>query len=291
MTTHEVRTPDGRTLAVLEAGEPDGPAVVAHHGSPGAGRLFRTEVESAQERGLRLITYDRPGFGGSSPHEGRTVADAALDVAILLDALGVESFVTYGSSGGGPHALACAALLGDRCAAAATLAGVGAADAPDLDWLEGMGEGNHAEFGAAREGRERLTPFLEAERAGIIDIAPEQLAESIRPHLSDVDAEALTGEFAEFLLGSFRTGLALGVEGWVEDDLAFLGPWGFDLASIDVPVLVLQGREDLMVPPAHGDWLRRHLHTAEGEVLAAEGHLTLYVNRVGDVHAWLAERL
>ena len=291
MTTHEVRTPDGRTLAVLEAGEPDGPAVVAHHGSPGAGRLFRTEVESAQERGLRLITYDRPGFGGSSPHEGRKVADAALDVAILLDALGVESFATYGSSGGGPHALACAALLGDRCAAAATLAGVAAADAPDLDWLDGMGEGNHAEFGAAREGRERLTPFLEAERAGIMDIEPEQLADSIRPHLSDVDAEALTGEFAEFLLGSFHTGLALGVEGWVEDDLAFLGSWGFDLASIDVPVLVWQGREDLMVPPAHGDWLRRHLHTAEGEVLPAEGHLTLYVNRVGDVHAWLAERL
>ena len=291
MTTHEVRAPDGRTLAVLEAGDPAGPAIVAHHGSPGAGRFYRTEVESAHERGLRLIAYDRPGFGGSSPHEGRVVADAAVDVAAILDALGVERFATYGSSGGGPHALACAALLGGRCAAAATLAGVGPADAPDLDWMDGMGEGNQAEFGAAREGRERLRAHLEADRDGIMAVAREQLIDAMRPHLSAVDARALTGELAEFLLGSFRTGLALGVEGWVEDDLAFTSPWGFDVGSIDVPVLVWQGDEDVMVPAAHGDWLRHHLPTAEGDALAGEGHLTLFVRRMGDVHAWLARAL
>jgi pimeloyl-ACP methyl ester carboxylesterase len=291
MTTHQVTAPDGRTLAVLEAGAPEGPAIVAHHGSPGAGILFRTELESAERRGLRLIAYDRPGFGGSSPHEGRRVVDAAADVAAILDALGIERFATYGTSGGGPHALACATLLGDRCAAAATIAGVGAADAPDLDWLEGMGEGNHAEFGAAREGRERLTPFLEDERAGIVGIAAEQLAGAIRPHLSEVDANALTGEVAAYLLESIQKGLAPGVEGWVEDDLAFIAPWGFDLASIGVPVLVWQGEEDLMVPGAHGHWLREHVAGAEGGVLPGEGHITLFVRRVVDVHAWLADRL
>ena len=291
MATHEVTTPDGRTLAVLEVGSQDGPAIVAHHGSPGAGMLFRTEVESAEQRGLRLIAYDRPGFGSSSRHDGRRVADAAADVAAILDALGVERFATYGTSGGGPHALACAALLPGRCVAAATIAGVGAADAPDLDWLDGMGEGNQAEFGAAFEGRERVTAFLREDATGLTGARPDQLAEAMRPHLSAVDAEALTGELAEFLLGSIQAGLAPGVEGWVEDDLAFVSPWGFDLGSIAVPVLVWQGEEDLMVPGAHGRWLREHVPGAEGGVLPGEGHLTLFVHRVTDVHAWLAERV
>ena len=291
MTGHEVQVPDGRTVAVRETGDPAGPAIVAHHGSPGAGLFFRTEAESAQRRGLRLIAYDRPGFGGSSPHEGRVAADAAADVAAILYALGVERFATYGTSGGGPHALACAALLSDRCAAAATIAGVGAADAPDLDWMDGMGEGNQLEFGAAREGRERLVPVLEEDAAGMTASEPEQLADAIRPHLSAVDAAALTGEFAEHLLETIKVGLAPGVEGWVEDDLAFVSAWGFDPGSIRVPVLIWQGEEDLMVPGAHGRWLREHVPGAQGEVLAGEGHLTLFVDRVADVHAWLAERL
>jgi pimeloyl-ACP methyl ester carboxylesterase len=291
MATHEVSAADGRTLAVLEAGRPDGPVAVAHHGSPGAGRLFRSELESAERLGLRLLAYDRPGFGGSSRHLGRRVADAAGDVAAILDALGVQRFATYGTSGGGPHALACAALLAGRCVAAATIAGVGAADAPDLDWMDGMGEGNRAEFGAAHEGIEPLTAFLDAEAAALTAIGPEDLADAMRPHLSDVDADVLTGEFAEYLLGSMQAGLAPGAQGWIDDDLAFVSPWGFDLAAIRVPVLVWQGAQDLMVPGAHGRWLRDHVPGAEGEVLEGEGHLTLFVDRVTDVHAWLAERL
>jgi pimeloyl-ACP methyl ester carboxylesterase len=289
--TREVRTPDGRTLAVLDAGAPDGPVLVAHHGTPGAGRLFRSELESAERLGLRLIAFDRAGYGGSSPHRGRTVADAAADVAAILDALGVGRFATYGMSGGGPHALACAALLGARCAAAATIAGVGPADAPDLDWPAGMGEGNHAEFAAAREGREALTAYCTADAAGIVAAQPEQLADAMRPHLSDVDAAVLTGDVATFLLDGVKAGLRDGVEGWVEDDLAFLAPWGFDVASIAVPVLVWQGVHDLMVPAGHGRWLGEHVAGAEARLSPEEGHLTLFVNRVGDVHAWLRERL
>jgi pimeloyl-ACP methyl ester carboxylesterase len=288
---HDVTTADGRTLRVLEAGASDGPVVVVHHGTPGARPLYRSELESAEERGLRLIAYDRPGYGGSTPAPGRRVVDAAADVAAILDALGVARFGTYGGSGGGPHALACAAVLPERCAAAVTLAGVAPSDAPDLDWLAGMGEGNRAEVAAAREGRERLTEYCRADAAQVTAAEPEQLADALRPHLSDVDARALTGELAEHMLGSIREALRPGVEGWVDDDYAFLSPWGFDPGTLRVPVLVWQGRHDLMVPAAHGDWLRTHVAGAEGEVLENEGHLTLIVSRIGDVHAWIRERL
>jgi pimeloyl-ACP methyl ester carboxylesterase len=286
----DVTTPDGRTLSVLEYGAPDGPLVVSHHGTPGSGAFFRAAIEGADAHGLRLVAYDRPGYGGSTARTGRSVADAAADVAAILDALGVERFATYGASGGGPHALACAALLPDRCAAVATLAGVGPTDAPDLDWLAGMGEGNHAEFAAAREGRERLVEYCRADAAGIAAVGPEELAEAMRPHLSAVDAAALTGELAAHVLGALKRALEPGVEGWVDDDYAFLATWGFDLGSIRAPVLVWQGEEDLMVPPSHGRWLLAHLHGPEGGVFPGEGHLTL-VHRSGDLLAWLGDRL
>jgi pimeloyl-ACP methyl ester carboxylesterase len=287
----DVTTPDGRTLRVHDSGAPGGPALVAHHGTPSAGNRYRAEIESAESRGLRLVAYDRPGYGGSTAAAGRTVADAAADVAAILDALGVERFATYGWSGGGPHALACAALLPDRCAAVATLAGVGPSDAPDLDFLAGMGEGNIVEFGVAREGREPLVAFCREQAEAMRAASPEELAGALRPHLSDIDAAALTGAVAEFLHGTLVDGVRPGVDGWVDDDLAFAAPWGFDLDRVRAPVLVWQGEQDLMVPGAHGDWLRTHLATAEGEVLAGEGHITLFANRVGDVHAWLQERL
>src|SRR3954451_631593 len=153
MTSHHVRTSDGRTLEVREVGDPDGPAIVAHHGSPGAGTFFRAEVDSARRRGLRLISYDRPGFGGSTPNPGRSVADAATDVGAILDALGVDRFATYGASGGGPHALACAALLPGRCLAAATIAGLAPYDAAGLDWMAGMGDGEHRRIRHRARGR------------------------------------------------------------------------------------------------------------------------------------------
>ncbi len=157
--------------------------------------------------------------------------------------------------------------------------------------MAGMGEGNIAEFGAAREGREALTEFCRADAAGLAEATPDQLADALRPHLSDVDAEALTGELAEHLLASIVNGVAPGVDGWVDDDLAFLGPWGFDVGAIEVRVLVWQGEQDLMVPVPHAAWLRERVAGAQGETLPGEGHLTVFVDRVGDVHAWLAERL
>lgn len=291
MTMHEVTTDDGRTLAVVEAGAADGPVVLSQHGTPGGGRLYRTEVEGAERLGLRLLAYSRPGYGSSTPHPGRTVVDAAADVAAIMDALGAERFATYGWSGGGPHALACAAQPGGRCAAAATIAGVAPSDAPDLEFMAGMGEGNIVEFGVAREGREPLARLLEKEAAGLRSASADQLAEAMAPHLSAPDSAALGGELGEHLHAMMLDGLAPGIDGWLDDDLAFVVPWGFDVAAIKVPVAVWQGGDDLMVPGEHGRWLASHVAGAEAQLLPEEGHLTLFANRVGDVQAWLADRL
>ena len=287
----DVTTSDGRTLHVVEAGVPDGPAIVWHHGTPDSGGIYRHARESAEQRGLRLLAYDRPGYGGSTPHPGRTVADAASDVGAILDELGVERFATYGLSGGGPHALACAALLPDRCAAAVSVAGVGPADAPDLDWMAGMGEGNEAEFGAARDGRERLTEFCAEQAEAILAAGQDQFVESLRPHLSDVDAEMLTSDYGAFLWTTLSAAIEHGVEGWVDDDYAFLAPWGFDVEAMRVPVLVWQGVQDLMVPAAHGSWLGEHVAGAEVRIFPDEGHLTMASRRVGELHDWLKDHL
>jgi pimeloyl-ACP methyl ester carboxylesterase len=291
VTPRELTLPDGRMLEYVEAGEAGGSVLLAHHGTPGSGRFHRTEVEAAQRLGARLVTYSRPGYAGSSPQPDRSIADAAADVAALLDALGADRFGTYGVSGGGPHALACAALLPERCAAAATVAGVGPADAPDLDFMAGMGPGNIEEFGVATKGRETLEPFLRDEAAGLTSVTPEMLRETAGPHLSDVDAAALTGELAEHMHATIAGGLAPGIDGWVDDDLAFVRPWGFDVGAITVPVSVWQGDQDLMVPGAHGRWLCANVAGAEARLLEQEGHLTLFANRIGDIQAWLAERL
>jgi len=291
MTKRELTLPDGRTLEYVEAGAPDGPVLVAHHGTPGSGLLHRAEVESAERLGARLVAYSRPGYAGSSPQPGRSVADAAADAAALLDGLGADRFATYGVSGGGPHALACAALLPERCAAAATVAGVGPADGPGLDFLDGMGAGNIEEFGIAMQGREPLEPFLRDQAAGLSSVTPEMLREAAGPHLSEVDAAALTGELAEHMHATISDGLAPGIAGWADDDLAFVKPWGFDVGAIAVPVSVWQGDQDLMVPGAHGRWLCANVAGAEARLLPEEGHLTLFANRIGDIQAWLAERL
>jgi pimeloyl-ACP methyl ester carboxylesterase len=279
--------PDGRALAVTQGGDPDGRPVVYHHGTPGCGLLYRRWVEDASERGVRLIGYDRAGYGGSDRHAGRSVADVAGDIAALADSLGLDRFATWGASGGGPHALACAALLGDRVVAAATFAGAGPSDQPDLDFTAGMGEENVEEFAVAREGEAKLRPLHDELAAAMRDTTPEQMADEMRTLLSPPDRAALTGELAEYLYESFRVGNEHGVDGWLDDDLAFTRPWGFGVADIAIPVQVWQGAQDLMVPRSHGEWLAAHIPGADAHFSADDGHLTLLENRLGEVHAWL----
>jgi pimeloyl-ACP methyl ester carboxylesterase len=288
---HDVPTSDGRTLRVLEAGDLDGPAVVVHHGTPGGRLLHRPWIADAAARGLRLVSFDRPGYGGSSPRPGRTIADIADDVETILDALGDDRFATWGASGGGPHALACAALLPDRCVAAATLAGVAPYDAEGLDWLAGQGETNVQEWHAAQTGREALVAFCETDFAEMADATEEGLVEALRTVLSPPDIAVLDGEIGHYLLASVRDALADGVEGWVEDDFAFLDPWGFEVEAIEVPVLLWQGEQDLMVPSAHGRWLASRIAGVEAHISSQDGHITLSETQLPSIHAWLRQRL
>jgi pimeloyl-ACP methyl ester carboxylesterase len=261
---------------------------VFHSGTPSAAVPFRPLVEAAATAGLRLVTWSRPGYGGSSPAPGRTVADVAADTAVVLDTLGIGEFVTLGWSGGGPHALACAALMPGRCLAAATLAGVAPYTADGLDWPAGMAEENVEEFSLAVQGTQALTPWLEEQAAALAGVTAADVAESLGGLVSPVDTASLTGEFADYLAATFRRAVSSGVAGWRDDDLAFVRDWGFEPASIDVPVSVWQGDQDLMVPPSHGRWLAARLPRAHGHLHPDEGHLSLAVGAMDRVVADLA---
>lgn len=239
---------------------------------------------------MRLVSHDRPGYGESDRLPGRSVADVAADVAAIADHLGIDRFATWGISGGGPHALACAALLPDRVTAAATLASVAPFGGEGLDFLAGMGEDNVTEFTLALNDHDGLRRLLEEWRPQILAAAPEQVFDMVESVVSDVDKAALSGGLAEFFHACDAVGQHHGVDGWYDDDLAFAKPWGFDLASIRVPVLLWQGREDLMVPFGHGEWLADRIPNVEARLLDDEGHLSLAVNRVADTHEWLTSR-
>jgi pimeloyl-ACP methyl ester carboxylesterase len=282
-----IQTADGRSLTVYDAGDPDGHPIVFHHGTPSSGKPFAPHIAFAQERGIRLISYDRAGYGDSSRNAGRTVAEVARDLEAIADALDLERFATWGLSGGGPHALATAAGLPDRVVAVAAAASVAPPDRPGFELTDGMGEGNIVEFGLAREGEEALRPFLEREVAGLDELDLQGLVESMRTVLSDLDAGTLEGEFGEYMLDGFRVALAQGVDGWLDDDLAFVKPWGFDLEGISAPVLVIQGRQDLMVPWSHGEWLARKIPSAQAWLREDEGHLTLFVRVAPAITGWL----
>jgi pimeloyl-ACP methyl ester carboxylesterase len=286
-----VRTADGRTLAVEEAGDLDGRPVLVHMGTPNSRRLYGRNVADAADRGLRLISYDRPGYGGSAPHPGRNVADCAGDVRAICAALGIDRLAMWGISGGGPHVLACAALLPDLVVAAASLASSAPYGAEGLDWFADMGQGNADDFGLLLADEDAARVKLEKDREEFLAAPADDLAEGLKSLLSPVDAAVLTGELAAYLAYSMREGLAPGGQGWWDDSLAEASPWGFDLAQISVPVLLLHGRQDKFVPFGHGQWLAAHIPGVEARLTDDDGHLTLMEHRVGHVHAWLADRL
>ena len=290
MTELDVTLRDGRTLHVYDEGDPQGVAVVAHHGTPSSGRLHSSHIEDAGARGIRLIGYDRAGYGASSARPGRSIGDVAADVAELLDALGVDRFATWGHSGGGPHALACAALLPERCVAAATLASVAPYGVEGLDWLEGMGEANVQDFEAVLAGPEALEPVVLRDQAEMFSAGPDGLRQAMLTILSPVDQAAFTADVAEWIYAVMAEGAAKRIEGFRDDNLACVAPWGFDPADIGVPVLLLQGVQDLMVPPSHGRWLAARIPGVEAEISDAEGHITLLTGRIPEVHEWLLAR-
>ncbi|HXY85895.1 MAG TPA: alpha/beta hydrolase [Gaiellaceae bacterium] len=286
----EVTTSDGRTLRVYEGGDPAGKPVFLHNGTPSGGLQYPPAADDARGRGIRLISYDRPGYAGSTSKPGRTVADAAADVATIADALGVDRFATWGISGGGPHSLACAALLSDRVVAAASLAGVAPIDAEGLDWTEGMGEENLEEFAATQAGQEALESFLEPRAKALGALGTQGLATMLQTLLTPVDAAVFTGDVAEYLSAAMASAIEERVDGWRDDDLAFDNPWGFAVEEIRVPVLLWHGEHDLFVPISHGRWLAERIPGVDARLSPDDGHITLGTRRVPEVHAWLLER-
>lgn len=278
-----VSGPGGRSLDVRIAGPEGGPVIIAHGGTPDGASLRRETLEAGAERGARHVSYARPGYLRSDRHEGRSVADCAADVRTVADALEIERFHVLGWSGGGPHALACAALLPDRVISAATIAGAAPHDGEGLDWKEGMGDENVEEMGLAEEGADALEPWLEQQAEEIRAIAVTDLVRILGDLVSEPDRKALTGDYAEHSLASLQEGVSNGVYGWLDDDLAFVQPWGFSVDSIQVPVSIWQGREDRFVPISQGEWLAENVPGARSHLLDNEGHISLSRHRYGDV--------
>ena len=269
-----VRLPDGRRLAIRVSGPASGLPLVFHHGTPGAVTPFRALERAAHARGLRLVTTSRPGYGDSSRQPGRSVVDAATDTAAVLAAIGAERCLIAGWSGGGPHALACGARLG-AAAAVLVIAGVAPYGAEGLDWMSGMGEENVAEFSAAIQGEDVLRSYLRSPGEHLRDITAADIVSSLQTLLPDVDRAQVTGEFGEDMAASFREAVRAGVDGWLDDDLAFARPWGFSLDEISVPTMIWQGTADLMVPFSHGQWLASRLPAAWAHLEEGEGHLSI----------------
>ena len=275
---------DGRRLAAAETGDPGGAPVVFHHGTPG-NRLAHNLSETALA-GARVIVYDRPGYGGSSPDATRSVASCAADVAAIADELELDRFGVFGSSGGGPHALACGALFGDRVTRIGVIAGFAPANDPTFDFFHGMSDLNIGEFRAAAAGRETLTELITEFAAGAGDA--DEILDQIAAELSEADRLALArpevrAVFRQAIGAAVRDGL----DGWIDDDLAFVRDWGFDLATIDQPTLLVQGEHDILVPRDHMAYLASRISGAQLEIVAGGGHTLFDETRA--VVGWIVE--
>jgi pimeloyl-ACP methyl ester carboxylesterase len=289
--TQTVRAPDGRTLAFAEWGDLDGFPVFSLHGTPGS-RFLRHYDESAYaEVGARVITYDRPGYGGSDRSRGRQAVDCVTDVAAIADKLGVERFAVIGGSGGGPHSLAVAARMPERVTRATCTVGVVPFDTPDFDWLEGMDPLNVKEIGWVLEGEDVLARELEREAAETLERVAADPSKLLGDdwQLSEADrAELARTERHEVIRQGFNEAFRRGVWGWVDDDLCLTRPWGFDVAEIRVPTRLVYGLTDVLVPRRHGEWLARNVPNAEVVVEEHGGHMP-DPDLVTERYGWLVQ--
>ena len=291
MDEHEVATQDGRVLKVLEDGDRVGRPVLVHNGMPNSRLLFAPDVRSARRLGIRLISYDRPGYGGSTRRPGRSVADCAEDVRAIARALDIDRLGVWGISGGGPHAIACAAVLPDLVTSVAVLASVAPWGAEGLDYFAGTGEWNVEQVSLMLEDPAAARAKCEDNRVQMLTQTLPELMEFLKTLLAPVDAAALTGELGQYVIDATRSGMATSSDGWWDDGLAILEPWGFEFGSIRIPVLLLHGRHDRFVPFAHGEWLARTIPGVEARLTDDDGHLTLTTHHLDEVHSWLLERM
>ncbi len=268
---------DGRTLHYYDA-PVDSPRLTIfwHHGSPNVGEPPEPLLPASAQRGIRWVSYDRPSYGGSTPRPGRDVASAAGDVAAIADALSIKEFAVMGHSGGGAHALACAALLPDRVLATVCGAGLAPSNAEGLDWFAGFTPGGAAELRAAGAGTAALEKHLATS-----EWDPETFTQA--------DNEALAGDWS-WLMTVVNKAMAGGDGGFIDDDVASVRPWGFDPSDIRTPVLYLTGAQDRMVPSSHSQWLAQHTPRSELWLRPDDGHVSVLRSGVAALD-WLLERV
>ena len=288
----EVRTADGRRVVFHVAGPETGPTVFFHPGTPGSPYLYVGMIEACVERGLRIVSIARPGYSGSTRLPGRTYADSSTDTAVVADALGAERFYVTGHSGGGPPALADAAQLGDRVRAAAVASMLAPRVAMGPDWWIDLEDANGDEMRAVQAGeltlRRLLKPWAEEMRDVTSGRAITGHADFGRFY-SSVDRACFVGDFLDFQLESYWR-IHKGIDGWIDDDFALFGDWGFELSQIEVPVFVWQGHRDNIVPAAHADWLMESVPGVERRPRPEEGHVSLIAKRYGEILDDLIER-
>ncbi|MDV6374257.1 alpha/beta fold hydrolase [Deinococcus arenicola] len=271
---------DGRTLRIYDTGAQgliDPLTVFWHHGTPNIGAPPQPLFEASRRLNIRWVSHDRPGYGGSSPLPGRDVASAASDVTQIADALGIQEFAVMGHSGGGPHALACAALLPERVLGVVSAAGLAPYGADGLDYFGGMNPSGAASLRAAAEGRAAKEAYEATE--------PEFDPETFTP----ADYAALSSAW-KWLNSVVGPAMAYGPGGLIADDLAYVAPWGFEPSWIDVPLLLLHGTQDRVVPSSHGEWLLAHCPTAELWRSPEDGHISV-LNSGEAALDWLRRRV
>jgi pimeloyl-ACP methyl ester carboxylesterase len=269
----DVEADDGRILHAYDVGptERDDELVLLwHHGTPNIGAPPEPLFPAAEALGLRWIGYDRPGYGGSAPRPDATVASAASDAACVADHLEIDRFAVFGHSGGGPRAMACGALLGDRILAVVSVSAPAPWPAEGLDFFAGMSDGGVRELGAAANGGRRALEHILA----TTDFDPESFTAA--------DWAALNGEWSWFD-GIVTAGTAHGWGGMIEDDLAAMSPWGFDVSQVSKPTLIMHGTDDRMVPSSHALWLAAQCPGAELRLEAGQGHISV----LGSAHSAL----
>jgi pimeloyl-ACP methyl ester carboxylesterase len=291
MKEMRVSTPDGRALQVQEAGDPDGRPVLFHHGTPMSRLIYSGWDAAARGAGVRFLAYDRPGYGLSDRHEGRAIRDCAADVRAIADALDIPRLGVIGLSGGGPHALACAALLPDLVPRVVSLAAVAPFDAEGLDWYADTGASNVEETQLFLADRAAARRQYEQDIEQLRTLSPSELKQAYASIYSELDLKTMEGGFGAFLDASTKLGLEHQSDGPWDDEYAFVAiPWGFDLTEITTPVRLRQGRQDLMVPYGHGAWLASQIPSVEPLLSEDESHLSL-LNHLAEDLAWLAEAL
>lgn len=285
-----VKTADGRQLSTQMYGDPDGKPIFLLHGTPGSRLGPRPRSAVLHRLGVRLISFDRPGYGDSDRLEGRRVADAATDVLAIADTCGLGKFAVVGRSGGGPHALACAALLPERLTKAAVLVGLAPRGADGLDWYDGMAHSNVLEHTAAAKGYAGLAALTEA-AADAVRADPASLLASLQADMPDPDRRVVADRgIRSMLLETYAEALRTSAFGWIDDAMAFYSPWGFEPDTVTVPVLLWHGASDNLSPASHARWLADRIPSATVVVQAGAAHFGA-LDVLPDILRWLsAER-